>query len=162
MTDDSQPAPKARSKGWRTVLGVIGALALFCCLGLGGVAFSLSQNAEVQKALLLRAQQRNALLEAMGAPGAKAVKALGCKQALVLEAGRPVPDLVGEFVDAGQAFEEVTVICRADPAAPLPACDLIAQTYVQAATPQTGFLVTALGETERCQVRYDAAGGRVK
>jgi hypothetical protein len=161
MSAETPASPAGRSKGCLVALGVTATLAVMAILGLGALLSRLSHSPLVKDAVAKRSHRSNAVMAAMSAVGTKELKAIGCSQALVFE-GNEMDELVGDLVDAGRQgdLERVKVICRGELAIALPRCDLVAKTFVAAANPARGFLVSSVNATERCEGRYTSSGER--
>jgi hypothetical protein len=85
--------------------------------------------------------------EAQTAPGTEELRALGCEQAMAIDATK-VQKLVMSFEDAGAgpppAPPEVerVVMCQMNTFAPAPTCDDAAKAYVRGASPRKKFMLS--------------------
>ena len=105
--------------------------------------------------------------EAQNAPGTAELRALGCQQAMVMDAQK-IGDIVGQFGDAGalKSGPHLVVTCDAGNAAKAPTCDQVASTYAHAVGGRaaSSFEVTVDArhdKTANCAVAYDAEGKRL-
>ncbi len=166
MNPQPSPAPpkKKGSNGCLMVLGVFAVLGLLACLATGVVVWRKSQDPDVKKALAVAGKGFSLLTKASTAQGTKELKAVGCTQALVFDRAE-MGAVLDEVLDAGGAadFEGVLVVCQVNAGRPLPACDLLATTYVKAAAPTAPFRVSAtVGGAESCSGEYEASGQRAE
>ncbi len=156
------PGPRAGG-GLRVVgivLVVLGAAVVLVCAG--GV-YWLSRNPALREGF-------EAIAASKDAPGAAALRELGCEQAMVLDPAvflrmvAGVSDQLGglrEQIDQ-ESLPSTMVICNGTGSTPLD-CDQVARTYIEAVASVPGeFLVqVASGGDDACQVVYAADGTRL-
>jgi len=148
---NAQPAEKPKKSG----RGCLVALGLFVggAVLVGGVGLGLAWHYGV-----LEKVGRGAKLayDATNAPGAKELRALGCDQAMIINADDLAP-LVGKPIPR---VEKIIVTCIGRSTS-VPTCDNAAMAYAHAAASPQAFVVTVRktdGNADHCMGRYAEDG----
>lgn len=160
-----QPPPQRKSgRGCLIAVAVVGGLMLLSALVLV-VGFVLFAQSDVGKTTFKVIGEGTRIAQkGMKAPGAKEVRALGCDQALVIDAS-DIAEFM-EILDAGDAAgmpQTSFVSCQVSGMSKAPSCDDVATTYVTAigGSAPNGFIVsvTRQGSSQPvCQSMYDEEG----
>lgn len=116
---------------------IVGVMAALVCIGGAVVVGFAAQSKEGQKALSVMGKGIALAGKSMNAPGAQAVRDLGCSEAMVMNAN-DVMDVVSEFVDGGAKTEELKTIVMCQGSFSLPTCDEVAEAYRNAPGVEAG------------------------
>jgi hypothetical protein len=157
------PPRKPGTSGWVIALLIVGGCLLFFCFLGGAGIFAFSRSDSGKKIFEAIGEGKEAYESGKTAPGAEAVRAAGCKEALVLDTGK-VLGIMRKFVDAGEEVgSSKIVLCQGSFMDELPSCDEVAAAYVTsfgAAAPEP-FVVTVqrqASKKDNCERVYSASG----
>lgn len=158
-------APPPRKKGMSTgcLIAVLVTIGMFAAVGAVAffIAYKIGSNKDVQNVMGALGDGAKIIAEAQAAPGTAELRALGCDQAMAIDASK-MQKLVGSFVDAGAAPPpevERIVMCQIDSFTVAPACDDAARAYVRGGRPTRKFMLTvAVNKKQTCGGIYDASG----
>jgi hypothetical protein len=159
------PRPKKKTSTLTIVLAVIGGGLMLLFLGLGIAAYLLLSSPEGRAIAGVVGEAVKISSKAQKAPGTKELRAMGCKQAMVMD----LDDLgkMMSFLDAGTPSGESApfgemVVCSVNPWGTPPKCEDIAARYVSTVgTRSKPFVVNVQqagkGKAE-CTLLYDGDG----
>jgi hypothetical protein len=141
--------PAAPKKGVST--GCIVAIAAVCLFfaSVGGVVlfigYKISTNKDVQHVMGAIGDAAQIMADAQAAPGTNELRALGCEQAMAIDAAK-MQKLGSSFMDAGAPTAppevERIVMCQVGAFGTPPACDDAAKAYVRGAAPSGKFMLS--------------------
>lgn len=167
MPPQGPPKKKGMSTGCMVAIGVV----LFFFLSVGGVlayiGYKVATNPDVQHVMGAIGEATQLAAEAQSAPGTNELRALGCEQAMALDAVK-MQKLVESFVDAGTGTPppppevEKWVMCQVGAFGTAPSCDDAAKAYVRGASPRSKFmLMVQQNRQNQCGGIYSPAGTMV-
>jgi hypothetical protein len=158
------PPPKKGGSGCKTCLMIGGCLTVLGLIGVGGAAYWVWQQPEVQKIAKVVGKGAEIIREATNAKGTEEVRDAGCDQAFALDIEKFAE--LGDLLDAGapempEDAPKRIVVCQVSEASSAPDCDDIAKAYQKGASPDGKFalMVQASGRDKpECSKLYDKSG----
>jgi hypothetical protein len=158
------PPKKKGMSGCMIALLVVVGLCVVGGLVIGLIVWRVATSEEGKKIVNAVSSGAQMAVEAQNAPGTAELRALGCAQAMVMDAAK-VQELAAQFGDAGPKANGLIVTCNVSRAGKAPTCDDVATTYVKAvggrASGRFEVTVDANGDKKAgCAVVYDPEGRR--
>ena len=163
MTPEPYDAPKKRS-GFRVFMYVFVSLLGLLTLTCGAGIYYLTQTEKGQQIFEAFRETTNLAEEAMKAPGAEELRALGCDTAMVITVSdftKMIEILAPEETIPQDQADTKIVMCQMNLlGGDGPDCASVARTYVDATAPPDAFLVhvSKQGGVTSCEGSYAADG----
>jgi hypothetical protein len=154
-------SPQKKGKGCLIAVAIVGGVLLLGGIGVGVAVWRFASSEEGKKIVSAVSSGAQMVQEAQTAPGTAELRALGCKQALVvdLERARQLAAMLG---DAGEPLTaddtRVLVTCQTAGSAKEPTCDAVATTYVKAVGgAAAGRFRVTVGDNNKSSCEHDYA-----
>lgn len=169
MSAEPQPPPPAEPRWWLRILLAVFALGVVVIVGIAVAAYRFSQRPEVKEKMGAIGDLVKMAAAAANAPGAAELRALGCRQAVIMDGAQltAINDRVGRLAgdaDAGEGPYDtamVSVWCTPARGHQL-SCPGLARTYgaavPSAKEPFYVVLQDPRGQEAECQGFYDRQG----
>ncbi len=147
------------------ILGVLGGLALLCCIGFMIAGKQMMKDPNFKKGINALGKGMKMAEKGMTAPGTDQLRKAGCTQAMALDLADAM-EIVEMFADAGEKGPPedmgIMVICQGNVFDKLPSdCGALAKIYADAAHPTKGFALMVQKQGDQkpiCQNTYEADG----
>jgi hypothetical protein len=152
--------------GCVVALLVVGGVVVLCALVAGFFAYRFVSSPDGQKVVSAVTSGAALVAESSNAPGTKELRALGCDNAMVIDAAK-MQAIAQTFGDAGRvtADARLEIACQVSRGSSGPTCDQVAGAYVAAVGGQAvapfEVVVGANGGKPECTVRYAEDGKRL-
>lgn len=163
-----QGPPKKKGMSTGCIIAIVVVLSFFGLVG--GIvlygAYKLSTNKDVQHVMSAIGEAAELATEAQAAPGTNELRAIGCEQAMALDAAK-MQKLMGSFMDGGapppSAASDVDriVMCQVGYGT-APTCDDAAKAYAKGASAHGKFMLTVqVSKRTTCSGIYGTGGALV-
>jgi hypothetical protein len=166
MSHDGGP-PRKKTSTLTIVLAILGGGLLLFFVAVGVAIYALVSSPKGRAIVGVMGEAVKISARAQKAPGTAELRAMGCKQAMVMDIddlGKMMAPLDAAPPPRQEALFGEMVVCSAGPFHTPPSCENVAATYVSAVGPRQKSFVVSVQRTGKrdCTILYDSSGQKVR
>lgn len=159
------PPPKKKGLSTGCWIAIVAVLGFFMLVGgiIFYIGYKVANDKDVQHVMGAIGEATQLAAEAQKAPGTNELRALGCQQAMALDAAKMVK-LGSSFMDGGAppptpSDVDTIVTCQVSFGGAAPSCDDAAKAYIRGAAPHKNFMLSVSSQGKQsCGNVYSPAG----